>query len=97
MADEKVLESEKLNEEQLEEVAGGYGSEIKEDKKFFYNLGILRSPDASDDELKNAFAMYGVEAKIHHGYMTANKYVLSDGTKLDHKQIWSYIMSHTRR
>ena len=24
MADEKVLESEKLNEEQLEEVAGGY-------------------------------------------------------------------------
>lgn len=97
MADEKILENEKLDDEQLDEVAGGYGKEIKEDKQFLYNLGILRSPDASDQELKNAFALYGIEANIHHGYMTANSYKLADGTKLNHQQVMGYIQTKTRR
>ncbi|MBR6014414.1 MAG: hypothetical protein IK062_11660 [Selenomonadaceae bacterium] len=90
MTNEKILKEEILSEEELENVAGGYGNEIKEDKRFFAERGYLRSADVSDDELKNVFSQFGIGVELHHGYMTANKYYIQGGT-YNHNQVWEYI------
>ena len=43
MADEKILEGEVLDEEELEEVAGGTTAEIKDDRKRLIRLGYYEN------------------------------------------------------
>ena len=97
MADEKILENEKLDEEQLEQVAGGLKDETHTDKAIMFNKGFLRSPQANDDELKMAFYVrYGIIANVHGGNITKNKYTLPDGRTVDHGQVWAYIAATGR-
>lgn len=91
MADNKILESEKLDDDQLEDVAGGLVNETHTDKAIMFNKGLLSSPQANDDELRAAFARYNIRAEIHGGYLTQNKYYLPNGQKLNHQEVWQYI------
>lgn len=90
MKDEKILKEEIISEEQLEEVAGGYGQEIKDDKLRFAKLRYLRDENASDGELINVFNQFGYNVEIHHGYFTENKYWLN-GRQMNRNEVWNEI------
>lgn len=91
MADEKILDSEKLDEDQLENVAGGTASETDFDRMVMFQKKLVSSPNASKDELKAAFAALGIQATLHGGYIANNSYKLPNGQTVDNKTVWAYI------
>ena len=90
---EEIRNEEVLNEDELEEVAGGYGDQIKADKRKFYQMGILDSPDASDKEMVRAFRSFGVKVDFYHGDWTGNEYTFNGKTTKDRNKVWNYIYS----
>jgi len=58
MADEKILQEEKLSEEQLEQVAGGSTRQTDKDRRFFNLLGIQC---ITPGNAEGAFGKYGVD------------------------------------
>lgn len=92
---EEIRNEEVMNEDELEEVAGGYGSEIKDDKRKFYKLGLLDSKDASDKELVRAFKSFGVSVETYHGDWRSNEYKIN-GRRADREEVWDYIYSRKR-
>jgi len=93
MADEKILKDEILNDNELDEVAGGTGSEIRDDKKRFERLGIRITSGAHDEaQLKDAFARFGVSVETYHGDWTNNKYRI-DGHSVSRDKAWQYVYS----
>ena len=87
MSEEKILKSEELTEEDLDEVAGGTYKQVRDDLNFFNSVmpGKLPVPSAGDswkermESLSNmyngvagAWGEFGVEAKL--GLRLNNKY-----------------------
>ncbi|MBO4401789.1 MAG: hypothetical protein J5809_08085 [Selenomonadaceae bacterium] len=75
---EEIKKDEILEDEQLEQVAGGTAAEIASDIATLKDMGIIPASAKSDDAdlLKRAFALYGIDVetdKWHH-----NRYVLQD-------------------
>ena len=62
MAEEKILDSEKLEDEQLDQVAGGNQFQMEDDIKRLKSLGVLsEGVDKHDkDAIKQAFKAYGM-------------------------------------
>ena len=80
-----------MNDEQLEKAAGGYGSEIREDKERFQKLGIKITSSKNDEEqLKNAFKKFGVKVETYHGDFTSNEYSIK-GKSVTREEAWQHI------
>lgn len=93
MSEEKIKKDEVMNDEELEEVAGGYGWEIKDDKKRFAQLGIYITSSENDErQLKGAFASFGIKVQTYHGYLSENEYS-RNGKSISREQAWNYIYS----
>jgi len=93
MAEEKITNEEKLSDEELNEVAGGTGYEIRDDKKRFQRLGIRITSGAHDEaQLKDAFARFGVSVETYHGDWTYNEYRIG-GRRVSRGTAWQYIYS----
>ena len=92
---EEIRNEEIMSEDELEGVAGGYGWEIKDDKKRFYHMGLLDSKDASDKELVRVFKAFGVKVETYHGDWTANEYKIN-GHRANRSEVWNYIYSRRR-
>ena len=93
MADEKIINEEVLSEDELDEVAGGYGKEIKDDKKRFEKLGIKITSDAHDEaQLKGVFDRFGIKVETYHGSLTPNSYYdkLNDKT-VNRDEAWKLV------
>ena len=61
MAEEKILDSEKLEEDQLENVAGGAAWETDDDLHRFQKLGIIsKNTDTPAKDLYDAFKRLGM-------------------------------------
>lgn len=96
MSEEKNINEEVLNEEELDGVAGGYGWEIKDDKARFAALGIRITSGKNDEEqLKNAFARFGITVETYHGDWTKNEYRIK-GKEITREQAWERIYSRVR-
>ena len=84
MSEEKIISEEVLSEDELNEVAGGYGKEIQNDKERFEKLGIRITSDAHDEaQLKGVFDRFGIKVETYHGGLTPNYYY----DKLNHKTV----------
>jgi len=93
MSDEKILKEETLSEEELNEVAGGTGDEIRDDKQRFKRLGIRITSSAHDEaQLKDAFARFGVQVETYHGYFRDNDYKIN-GRSVSRDKAWQYVYS----
>ena len=97
MADEKILESEKLKDDQLEEVAGGSEKQMEHEIQCFKNLGVL-TPGVEirdKDAIRRAFAAFGIIAEPHGGWIGKNnQYTLPGGVKTNDFNIaWSVVVS----
>ncbi len=98
MTDEKITNDEILNEEQLDEVAGGTLAEIKNDIYRFKLLGVLSNYTDEVDEyaLKNAFARFGISASTK--FASGNNYVYTmDGREYDRNTVWNFICDKMNR
>ena len=93
MADEKNINEEVMNDEELDGVAGGYGWEIKDDKARFARLGInITSSKHDEAQLKNAFARFGITVETYHGDWTKNEYSVH-GKEISREKAWERIYS----
>lgn len=93
MADEKIIETEKLEEEQLEEVAGGRADETASDKMCMYNLKLTPTPAITDQQLRDLFlARFQIKAEVSNNGKH-NVYRLNNGAGpvLNHGQVWPFI------
>ncbi len=93
MADEKILENEKLDDEQLENVAGGNIYQMEADAANFKKLGVLSANVDKHDKnaITAAFAAYGIATEQHGGYLGKdNKYSIN-GQKIDRDTAWAFV------
>lgn len=91
MAEEKIFKDEIIDDAELEDVAGGYGWEINDDKERFAQLGIYITSSKNDErQLKKAFASFGIKVETYHGNITENEYS-RNGHKITREQAWNYI------
>lgn len=105
MADKKILDSELLNDEQLDEVAGGTYLESSSDAMKFQKLGIdLGIKDVmgiavmGHDEfvkLRDTFQKYGVTIKDHGGFVNDNEYFIG-GNKVSRDDAWKHIQAQIK-
>lgn len=94
MSEEKIINDNVMSNDELEEVAGGYGSEIKDDKARFAQLGINITSSKNDErQLKQAFARFGIKMETYHGSITPNAYS-RNGHSISREQAWNYIYGH---
>ena len=106
MADEKKITDEILNDEELEQVAGGNYFESMSDAQKFENLGIKISekniggmPILMHDEfvkLRETFKIYGVEIKDHGGLINDNEYFIN-GNQVSRDDAWKHIESQFKK
>ncbi len=98
MAEEKILDSEKLEDEQLEQVAGGNQWQMEDDIKSFKSLGVLSDGvDKHDkDAIKKAFAAYGIEAEPHGGWLGADNEYFLGGRKISREEAWAEVRVQAR-
>ena len=99
MANE-ILKDEILNDEQLDNVAGGTYLESADDAKRFKDLGIkifnndiAGVPVLMHDEfvkLRDTFNQYGVTIKDNGGLVNANKYFIG-GEEVSREDAWKHI------
>ena len=78
MADEKILKDEILNDEQLDEVAGGYREETQGMVNFLKDHGVQLHGSDSDQRAKMREILWhsGVQIKDHNS--SANEYYRVD-------------------
>ncbi len=72
MVDEKILKDEILEEEELEEVAGGTTSEIKDDRKRLIKLGYYESKPHQKYEVGIANALEKLSNATGYGFKFAS-------------------------
>ena len=95
----EILKEEKLDDEQLEKVAGGTMSETNQDIDDFEALGIkIRSSDAmaTYSGLEATFHEYGVHCEVYLDNDIGNIYYIfgkSDGKPVSREEAWKYIKS----
>ena len=98
MAEEKILDSEKLDEEQLENVAGGTQWQMEKDIQEFKDLGVL-SPgvDKHDkDAIRKAFEAYGIRAEPHGSWFgEGNKYFIGSRS-ISRDEAWDEVRAQAR-
>lgn len=96
MADNKILENEKLDDEQLEQVAGGSITEMEGDSQNFKKLNVLSGNvnDRDKQALRTAFAAYGIFVEIHGGHSESNhnKYFLN-GQEISRDVAWFHVQT----
>ena len=98
MAEEKILDSEKLDEEQLENVAGGTQWQMEKDIQEFKDLGVL-SPgvDKHDkDAIRKAFEAYGIRAEPHGSWFGADNEYFLGGRKISREEAWAEVRVQAR-
>ena len=101
MPEEKILDSEKLEDEQLDQVAGGNQFQMEDDINRFKSLGILSDGvDKHDkDAIKKAFAAYGITADPHGGWglfgIGDNEYYRG-GKKISREEAWADVMQQAK-
>lgn len=98
MTDEKILDSEKLEDEQLEQVAGGNQWQMEDDIKRFKSLGVLSDGvDKHDkDAIEKAFAAYGIKAEPHGGWLGADNEYYLGGKKISREEAWADVMQQAK-
>ena len=67
MAEEKILEEEVLDEEDLEQVAGGYSDEIRKDANKLRDLGFLHGR-ATKEEIQEALGKISRQTGVKFGF-----------------------------
>ena len=96
MADEKILENEKLDDEQLEQVAGGSITEMEGDSQNFKRLNVFSGNvnDRDKQALRTAFAAYGISVELHGGHAKSNrnKYFLN-GQEIPRDVAWFHVQT----
>ena len=92
MAEEKILDSEKLDEEQLDNVAGGTMWQMEDDINRFKSLGVLSPSVAKHDKdaIEKAFAAYGIKAEAHGGIWSDNQYYFN-GKQISRNEAWEKV------
>ena len=93
MAEEKILDSEKLEDEELEQVAGGNQFQMEDDINRFKSLGVLSDGvDKHDkDAIRKAFAAYGIKAEPHGGWLGADNEYYLGGRKISRREAWEEV------
>jgi len=90
MIDEKILQDEKLDDEQLEGVAGGNRLETFQDGNELYKRGLLTADQSLDSapvrELLHKMGYTGYEDK--GGLINSNIYKDKNGTLITREQFW---------
>lgn len=96
----KQLDSNKLNEDELNQVSGGNFKDSVNDALAFNMLGIGKFthsiggiPVVTKEDfvkLRDAFGKYGVDFKEHNGNFEDNDYFI-DGIKVSREQAWVHI------
>ena len=105
MAEDKILNEEIMDDEELDNVAGGTYLESADDAKKFNKLGIkitdnefLGVPVLHHDEfvkLRDAFTKFGVTVKDKGGLINSNEYFI--GNKLVTRDAaWKHIESQIK-
>ena len=105
MAEDKILKDEILNDEQLDEVAGGTYIESADDAQKFNKLGIkitdneiLGVPVLFHDEfvkLRETFNKFGVTIKDNGGLINQNQYFIN-GKEVSRDAAWNHIESQIK-
>ncbi len=90
MADEKILENEKLDEEQLEQVAGGTRLETYADGNELYKRGLLSEDDAFHSApVRDMLHQMGYSGyKDNGGIVNGNIYTDKKGNTISREQFW---------
>ena len=96
MANE-ILKDERLTDEQLDGVAGGYRWEVNEDyslMKFISQRGDIRFNTNANffTELKRAWSLFGITVNYHDDDKDPNEYYTDDGTMMSHKEAVDYVL-----
>lgn len=95
MAEEKILKSEELTDEELDDVAGGKAWELQEDADNLRRYGLLGSGPVGKDQIEAAINRAGVlngislGCELHNGDKS-NKYYI-DHKKYSHDDFWREI------
>ena len=97
MTNEKINASEILDENELEEVAGGNGNETQRDADALRAIGCLTHRDVNKDQIDAAFCSLGlgIGTELHNGE-ARNKYYI-DHRRVSREELWDYIHHHYRR
>ena len=85
MADEKILKDEVMDEEQLDEVAGGTLKETLDDRNLLNKIGLydFNSKDGFTKTVQNGFAKFGndygmkISVDVNLNKNEANKYFVN--------------------
>ena len=98
MAEEKILDNEKLTEEELDAVAGGADWEIQEDASRLRGMGRLPHRLVTTEEVNNAMWQLGQDLGINLGCdlkegKERNRYYINHKKKT-HEEVWDYIYKH---
>ena len=101
MIDEKKLASAAMNEEELDQVAGGTFGEIKDDAhklqaafghtvRFAHRTGIGKMEYIDEAALRDGFKRFGVQVNFDDN--KPNEYFI-DGNKVTREEAWNHINS----
>ncbi len=95
MTDEKITSNEILSDEQLDNVAGGSERQMETDVANFKKLGVLPASTYKHDggAIQRAFALFGIEAKLHGGHFGKSNEYFYNGVKLNQEQAWSVVIN----
>lgn len=90
MADEKILDSELLSEDELDNIAGGNRIETFLDGEELVNRGLLSSKDALHSEsVRNILHKMGyTDYKDNGGLINANVYTDKNGKVVTREDFW---------
>ena len=98
MAEEKILDSEKIEDEQLENVAGGSAFETDSDLQRFQRLGIIsKDTRTPSQDLYEAFKSFGIGVNKYD--VRGNEYfnVNIDRKFKTREDAWDYIYERLGR
>ena len=90
MAEEKILDSEKLEEDQLDNVAGGTRVETYADGNELYKRGLISQDDAlSSSSVRDMLHKMGYTGyKDNGGLFNDNVYTDKQGNAISRDQFW---------
>ena len=92
MIDKENLQNAKLDDEELENVAGGTMYQMEKDIQHFKELGVLsdRTDEHDKDAIRRAFRAFGIEAEPHGGCISGNEYTYR-GDSISRKEAWNIV------
>ena len=93
MSEEKIINEEVMNEDELDGVAGGTRDELRNDAERLRALGVLPQGGSTMKEIRSAFGKLGLGITCSLDKEDKNWYHVKDRS-LNHEQIWNYIYSH---